>query len=82
MSTGCGEDYFFSYRCKEFNIERYMDTSVKTDHLVYEPRWANEGAYWDSREKEKESYIATFGDCIKDVVDGKVVITDAVGAVV
>jgi hypothetical protein len=82
MSTGCGEDYFFSYRCKEFNIERYVDTSVKTDHLAYAPSWANEGAYWASRETEKEAYVDTFGDCMKDVVNGKAVVTDLAGAVV
>ena len=73
MSTGCGEDYFFSYRCKEFGIQRYMDTSVKTEHLKHAPEWSGEDSYWRDREFNHEDYQKEFGEHIKKVVDGKVV---------
>jgi hypothetical protein len=81
MSTGCGEDYFFSYRCKEYGIERWMDTSVKTEHLHHSPRWCNEEAYWQYRETNHELYKKDFGETVKAVKDGQVVVTE-LGAVV
>jgi hypothetical protein len=60
MSTGCGEDYFFSYRCKEFSIERWMDTSVKAAHVHHAVRWCDEKFYWESRENFAETYEKEF----------------------
>tara|TARA_R110000824_G_scaffold253662_1_gene442647 strand:+ start:760 stop:1638 length:879 start_codon:yes stop_codon:yes gene_type:complete len=60
MSTGCGEDYFFSYRCKEFSIERWMDTSVKAAHVHHAVRWCDEKFYWESRENFAETYEQEF----------------------
>ena len=81
-STGCGEDYFFSYRCKDCGVERYMDTSVKTQHLEHAPRWANEESYWLSREQNHDEYVKQFGEVIKDVQNGKVVTTEMSGVAV
>ena len=61
MSTGCGEDYFFSYRCKEFGIERWMDTSVKTAHVHHSVRWCDEKFYLESRKDFSDTYEKEFG---------------------
>ena len=61
MSTGCGEDYFFSYRCKEFGIERWMDTSVKTAHVHHAVRWCDEKFYLESRKDFSDTYEKEFG---------------------
>lgn len=73
MSTGCGEDYFFSYRCKEFGIERWLDTSVKTEHLHHAPRWCNEETYLKDREDKHELYVQEFGDAMDGKQNGYVV---------
>ena len=78
-STGCGEDYFFSYRCKVHGIERYLDTSVKTEHLEHEPRWASEDSYWRDREAAHDQYVKEFGDVVKEVQNGEAVVTDVLG---
>ena len=65
MSTGCGEDYFFSYRCKEFGVERWMDTSVKTAHLHHSARWCDEKFYLESREEFADAYEKEFGPSAK-----------------
>tara|TARA_R110001606_G_scaffold19359_2_gene71159 strand:- start:1040 stop:1918 length:879 start_codon:yes stop_codon:yes gene_type:complete len=61
MSTGCGEDYFFSYRCKEFGVERWMDTSVKTAHVHHTVRWCDEEFYLNSRKEFSDTYEKEFG---------------------
>jgi len=81
-STGCGEDYFFSYRCKEFSIERWMDTGVKTEHLHHAPRWCNEDAYWANRQHNHDDYVKEFGDTLKDMRNGQVVVTNEKGVAV
>lgn len=80
-STGCGEDYMFSYRCKEYGIPRYMDTSVKTQHLMHAPRWAGEDLYWHNREHNLPKYIDEFGSHVKEVRNGEPVVSDLVGRV-
>ncbi len=56
MSTGCGEDWYFCYRCSQYGIERYVDTRVKTEHKEHAPRWAHEDAYWHYRETIPDEY--------------------------
>ena len=73
MSTGCGEDYFFSFRCKEFGVERWMDTGVKTAHLHHAPRWCDEKFYLESREKFADTYEKEFGASAKGIKTGDVV---------
>ena len=63
-STGCGEDWFFCYRLAEHGIPRYVDTGVKTAHLIWTPRWATEQFYEMEREQQKEGYAAAFGELV------------------
>jgi hypothetical protein len=74
-STGCGEDWFFCHRLSTLGIPRFVDTAVKTQHKEHAPRWADEEAYWRAREVAKGSYTDLFGDSVKAVKDGKVVMT-------
>ena len=75
-STGCGEDFFFCYRCQEYNIPRFVDTSVKSRHLEHTPRWCDEERYWHDREHGKQYYEQQYPELkVKDVVGGKVVAT-------
>jgi len=74
-STGCGEDWFFCHRAEMFNIERYVDTSVKTQHKEHAPRWADEDSYWKSRETIRDSYVDIFGDSVREVNNGNIDMT-------
>lgn len=57
-STGCGEDWFFCMRCSEYDIPRYVDTRVKTQHKEHASRWSNESTYLQYRDipELKDSY--------------------------
>lgn len=61
-STGCGEDWFFCYRLAEHNIQRFVDTGVKSQHKIHMPRWADETMYWAQREQLHDGYIAAYGE--------------------
>jgi hypothetical protein len=74
-STGCGEDWFFSHRCKNYKIKRYIDTATKTQHKAHAPMWCDEEVYWRSREASRDSYVQQFGEAIPPVKDGKSMIT-------
>jgi hypothetical protein len=73
-STGCGEDFFFCYRCQEHRVPRYVDTSVKTFHLEHAARWCDESSYWYAREHHRDLYQDAFKhEVINEVVGGKVI---------
>ncbi len=55
-STGFGEDFMFCMRCHENGIRAYVDTSIKVQHLMKTPRWADEDKYKKDREAFKDFY--------------------------
>ena len=72
-STGCGEDWFFCYRCRESGIERWVDTSVKTKHKEHTAHWVDEERYWQERERSRDAYVAVAGGNVTQVKDGEVI---------
>lgn len=62
QSTGCGEDFFFCYRCQANGIPRYVDTSLKTMHKAAVSEWVDEGTYWTDREKYQDIYAKLIAD--------------------
>lgn len=69
-ATGCGEDWFFCTRCHEHNVQRFIDTSVKTCHKLHAPKWSTEEYYWQSRELHKSFYKDTYPDLVGPSPDG------------
>ena len=59
-----------------------MDTGVKTEHLHHAPRWCNEDAYWANRQHNHDDYVKEFGDTLKDMRNGQVVVTNEKGVAV
>ena len=79
-STGCGEDWFFCYRCSEYNVDRYVDTRVKTLHKEHAPRWADEESYWHNIGHNIDEYKKIYGADLQ--VTGNGLVSEAiVGAV-
>ncbi|MFA6043299.1 MAG: hypothetical protein WC786_06480 [Patescibacteria group bacterium] len=69
-STGTGEDWYFSTRCAEHGVPRFIDTSVKTRHRLHAPAWSDEEYYWDSRKNRHSEYVALakrFGITVRDL---------------
>lgn len=64
-STGCGEDWFFCHRCAEFNVERVVNTKVKTKHKEHVARWVDEAVYKDERRQRGHEYKEVYGDVVK-----------------
>jgi hypothetical protein len=55
-STGAGEDWFFCVRCRNFQIPRYVDTSIPVLHKRHEPAWNGREEYDKAREQHKADY--------------------------
>lgn len=55
-STGCGEDWFFCVRCRNYAVPRYVDTSIPLLHKRHEPGWNGRDEYDKARDKHKEDY--------------------------
>lgn len=55
-STGCGEDWFFCVRCRNFGIPRYVDTSIQTLHKAHKVSWYGKDAYDQARKTDPDTY--------------------------
>lgn len=52
-TTGMGEDIFFCLRCREYGVEVWVDTRVKTIHKpTFPDRWHDEMTYLKTRQPE------------------------------
>ena len=71
-STGCGEDWFFCFRCAKHGIERWVDTRVKAEHKAHAARWVSEASYWEAREQQPGLFKAAFGPSAGPVQGGRV----------
>jgi len=55
-STGCGEDWFFCVRCRNYNVPRYVDTSIQTLHKAHKVSWYGADAYREARKNDPATY--------------------------
>ena len=68
----------FCYRCSEYNVERYVDTRIKTLHKEHAPRWADEESYWHNIGHNIDEYKKIYGDDLQVTGNG-LVLKDKIG---
>ena len=70
-TTGCGEDWFFCTRAHQYDVQRYVDTSVKCAHKKHKSDFVTEDYFDHSKNvlglEYKKAYDHLFDD------DGKIV---------